>query len=368
MIEPHRAQLMLQGNLQSISPRLYPDIMYVFRTTYGCHNGGASLTDDETSVLKLSMATSREMKEKHAFVMERESLEYEVAKYEHLLSQGIARLERDINVGGDLIRGCMERLWENRSNGTRFSKSELKKYAPLLKRHKQPFDKVFASSFVSLRKVQEQIDSLENQESQAGEHLRQAIAAGLRFMHDSNMTDEAVLEAVCSINECNPILLVEAIRRNLFDSCSSFADVAALLSSFLESPVKNATYDTDAMTDEQAELDLLSVALVQQMNKSRVPEDMQTLRWELYCSMTDVVYKWITLQDKGNPNGLFEVIRPEGVYEGEFVRYMLKLNNLCKEAYNASVLLESAALANLLADHQQNIIRGFVTPQSMFVY
>jgi superfamily II RNA helicase len=126
------------------------------------------------------------------------------------------------------------------------------------------------------------------------------------------------------------------------------ADVITVLSMFL-----------DQKNEEMWSTNVTSVYLLLKSMIGINDIDEHTCQLEYF----DVVYSWLKHGDISNVYKDTQTnIKP-----GEFVRNMLKLNNICKEALKACYHLNKSRITQLLEPHQHLIVRGIVIPNSLYV-
>jgi hypothetical protein len=95
--------------------------------------------------------------------------------------------------------------------------------------------------------------------------------------------------------------------------------------------------------------------------------------WCLDEDWCDLCCLWVTeMKDTSDAIGYLsydQIIEKTGaeIYCGEFVRMMLKLNNLCKEAVKIALICNKAHIVKVLDNHHRYIIRNIVTPQSLYI-
>lgn len=180
-------------------------------------------------------------------------------------------------------------------------------------------------------------------------------------------------ETFVLLNEANPLLVVAAVLQdNVFSYASLPGEAIAILSCLVE-----YNSSVDEVYDPEKDIVPYGVyeavdevqAIANRFQKQEGSSDVVTadLDWNAYGQMIGFVYEWCSL-DAREVN--FEQLRAEynlEIYEGEFVRFMLKLNNVCKECYTVAEKLNQPYICSLLKDHQMYIVKGIVSPQSLYV-
>jgi superfamily II RNA helicase len=83
--------------------------------------------------------------------------------------------------------------------------------------------------------------------------------------------------------------------------------------------------------------------------------------WFLHAGWIDVARRWYNGED---PSAL---CADYGIYEGNFIRAMLKLSNLVEEWMNMLTYLKKTELLDRYKDVKDSIVRGIVKPQSLYL-
>lgn len=191
----------------------------------------------------------------------------------------------------------------------------------------------------------------------ANGYLREDKGCSLSEYSPDDITAKGVMAA--GINEGNCILLTEIIVEDLLDglSCSELAAVLALFLVCKETdrelnvPIK--VHDRLARINSYAEQ--FSVA---ESKFSAFHSD-----WEIHREFCDMAYWWTKT---GSIGRVYTETRSD-VQVGEFVRMMIKLNNICREALRAAKIGHKDELCMILRECQEKLIRGVVFPQSLYV-
>ena len=85
--------------------------------------------------------------------------------------------------------------------------------------------------------------------------------------------------------------------------------------------------------------------------------------WEIYEEYCDMTYVWT---QSGQINTVYGKTEST-VQMGEFVRMMIKLNNICREALKAAMVCQKDKLCMVLRECEEILIKGVVFPQSLYV-
>ena len=175
--------------------------------------------------------------------------------------------------------------------------------------------------------------------------------------------------AAAMVNEANPILVVELVVRGILLNAGSTASAITLLGTLVEysPPHTQVATPTDVVPGSLyvQVRNLRQLAATFENEAERRQLRTLGVDWQIYDSLLPLTYAWLSGE---SPN--FEQIRADNqfeLYEGEFIRYMLKLNNLCKECIEVAEATENYELCAMLRDHQELAVRSIVMPQSLYV-
>jgi superfamily II RNA helicase len=94
--------------------------------------------------------------------------------------------------------------------------------------------------------------------------------------------------------------------------------------------------------------------------------------WRTNDYLCDLARLWVLGAGSEGERGLglppmLEKLGISDLHPGEFVRMMLKLDNICKEVTSLAQICGKNHLLKTLEGHYRYIIRNIVTPQSLYV-
>lgn len=160
------------------------------------------------------------------------------------------------------------------------------------------------------------------------------------------------------INEANPIMLTELVMDGYLDDLD-VDELICVLSIFL--PSKES--DRECRAPLRVYNRLVSITrYVDTLSQQEADSPCASDRC-VYREFCDMSYYW---SKYGNIDRMYAETEST-VHIGEFVRMMIKLNNICKEVQKATETCQRDELSVKLSECQSRIIRGVVCPQSMYV-
>jgi superfamily II RNA helicase len=198
----------------------------------------------------------------------------------------------------------------------------------------------------------------------------QRITNKLRFLEDAGFRkgNELTLSGTLAteINEGHALLLptvcIMSLKKEL--SCE---DMVCLLAGFLaegEKALDSAPHLTDLGLNENV-LKLLYFAddyagellTKEQHYNCMSPESY----WFLHGGWIDIARRWF------NGDHASAICSEYGIYEGNFIRAMLKLGNLIEEWMNMLTYLHKTELLEKYKDLKNSVLKGIVKPQSLYL-
>jgi superfamily II RNA helicase len=179
--------------------------------------------------------------------------------------------------------------------------------------------------------------------------------------------DDVTIKGVLGgqINECNPIILTEMIVRGVFDDLTA-PEICALLAIFID----------DIGSDDRLSIGNVkcSMRVSQKLKEiNGIIDEIIDIEdeygidnvnygfWDLFYDYVDIAYEWAS---GGN---IQEILRSMDTYEGNFIRNMLKINNL---AHDIACLTKISGNIGILPEFekiQDLIVRDIVTVSSLYL-
>jgi len=169
------------------------------------------------------------------------------------------------------------------------------------------------------------------------------------------------------INECNPLLFTEMIIQNMFDDLDSL-EIVALLSIFIDDNHNNDNNNNNYHSIKCSEKVVQKIKQVNSICEQYINIEKQLDIdihhygfWDIYYDYVDVSYIWA---NNGSIDDVFNCI---DTYEGNFIRCMLKLNNIVHDLITLSHIAGNIQIIPKLEVIESSIIRGIVTVNSLYL-
>ncbi len=162
------------------------------------------------------------------------------------------------------------------------------------------------------------------------------------------------------INDCNRILLTEIIQKSYLSGLE-FCDIIAVLSMFIE---ERETHRQQYIPEHISNLYKNIMKLARDL---AVVEDKYGLNylgtnWEINKEFIDLGYMWA----KGGT--IKDIYNMTDMYEGNFVRNILKLRSMCKTIVKICDICQNHELAKKLEDYETKLVRDIVIPDSLCLH
>jgi len=166
------------------------------------------------------------------------------------------------------------------------------------------------------------------------------------------------------INECNELLFTEMIFNGLLDDLN-FPEICAVLMGFLN--------EKDSAGDELHISDLKITKITGSvLNKlKKMGEDLQLLEdnykiyigsdYGLYLDFIVPAYIW------ASGGTIYEVYKNTTVYDGNFVKGIMRLNNLCENVYGICKAIERFDICSKMENYKSILIRDVTMINSLYI-
>ena len=190
----------------------------------------------------------------------------------------------------------------------------------------------------------------------------------LKFNEMNNINPESVtLKGIIAskIGDCNPILLTELITGGHFDGLCE-AEIAALLSIFLDTKVEGVEEVTDMNIDNVAVPGAIKSIIKKlypiadkYLDLEAAYELYLNIDWNVYLSMMEVSYKWASGAELRDLT--------MGTFEGNFVKDMIKLTSISQTVEKIAEMLKNNELVIKMKKLQGTFMRDIVSVDSLYI-
>ena len=180
-----------------------------------------------------------------------------------------------------------------------------------------------------------------------------------------NITVKGIVAS--NIHEINPIIMTELLVNDVFADITP-QELIAILAVFLETRSINDSYEKPDISSIGLSrncvdiiyniLDTANYFGESEYNKFKL--DLGT-QYEIFDTMIPIAFDW------ANGVDFREMIRKMPIFEGNFIKDMIKINNILMEIESASEIIENIKLYQLCQEAKSLIIRDVVSIDSLYL-
>jgi superfamily II RNA helicase len=167
------------------------------------------------------------------------------------------------------------------------------------------------------------------------------------------------------INEGQPILMAKAFQEKIWKDMTQ-EDFVAFLAGFLNEGKTDEEPNPADLKISKATMDALNYVdeIAYTYQKDEEPYQMKFAKegiWNLHTSWIEPILKWVEGEQAA-------VLCSEyGLYEGNFIRSVLKVANMVEEWVSLATLTKSIELLQLLEGLKERLVRDIVRPESLYL-
>jgi superfamily II RNA helicase len=256
---------------------------------------------------------------------------------------------------------------ENRLNDTLFTLK--KKDREKLEKEKKNIDTIpfFKDNYEKFKKQKELKKILEKIDLQiwnCNNSLKDDINKMIHLLEKENYINSKKGIIAMNINECNELLFTEMISQGLLDELN-FPEIIAVLSSFIN--------EKDQDNNEKYICDLkVPIKVINTLNKINSIgtyfinlEDNHEIyiksNYNLYLDFIEPAYIW------ANGGTINEVYQYTSIYDGNFVKAIMRINNICDNLMDICKNIEKYDICSKLERFNQILIRDITSNNSLYV-
>lgn len=367
------AKDMMCGEINKIQSRFRMDYSYILKNMLAggevvTKARGLLLDTANKSLLAVQEDKRQESRQKH---LEKLRSQLETASFNlHSLS-----MEGDGKSGNESTVKQMYDQHQKFKKG--MGKSAKKHYyntiKPWIQEHQHEFneyERVLKRYEDLLSQVKIESDDCEGHNGRYEDWLSQVIDMLVEFNYlmegttidncsSQNVTMSGTIAA--HVNECNPIMLTELLTGDYLDDIGTFEQLISVLSLFLQAkPCEREILWNDNVVPAVVDRFLVDIGAFEDYEAQ---QQLWYSDWSHTEEYLDIAPMWVSGMDF---NSIIQNTESE-IYSGEFVRMMLKLNNICRECVKIAHISQNDKILELLDNHQSKIVRDIVVPQSLYM-
>jgi len=295
----------------------------------------------------------------------KESLQKQIASLEEKLAGKALPAEQLQDMA---LRASLEETFKTSTNAAK--KDAQKKLEAWRNKHQSPvYDiqwkqyKEYVEIEKSLEKEKQILESYQHHEYHVLPFL--SVLQETEFLtEEKKLTEKGILAT--EINEGHCLLLAEAYSNGICENLSG-EEIVAFLSSFLmektdsdNMPSLNSLQVPEAVVQTLEKLDSYVDTFWNAEKKCgcKSPEGF----WDLNSGWIDIVWKWLSEEVSAA-----ELCSTYEIYEGNFMRAILKMSNLVEEWTNLAIYTNNTKMLEKMEGLQQKLVRDIVIPDSLYL-
>lgn len=177
-----------------------------------------------------------------------------------------------------------------------------------------------------------------------------------------NITKKGII--LSSVYECNGILFSELITSNYLDNLD-YKELASILSLFCDSKPNDKSLeniDDEHITDNLYPIIEYIEGISADWELNLFNKKIYTnLDWKVNRYIVGAVYRWM------NNESILEIINYYDIFEGNFIKDMLKIYNIAGNVRDMALILENNKLVIEATKIIENILRDIVNAESIYI-
>ena len=232
------------------------------------------------------------------------------------------------------------------------------------------YEKFTAIKYVKsdlLKKEKELVNVKERISSQINLHCR--ILNENEFLQENNLTEKGLLAA--NIQEMHCLAMADILDDRVFETLNT-AELAAVLSIFTSVSVKDEDSIVKVEHVEAPEKVKNTIKKIKRAyNKYYDIESYHQTDfvndYDIHYNMCELVYKWCKAEDEATCHKIFEEAIYYNISRGEFVKAMLKINNIAHELEKIAELQGNMSLLEKAKSISEITLKSIATNQSLYL-
>ena len=89
--------------------------------------------------------------------------------------------------------------------------------------------------------------------------------------------------------------------------------------------------------------------------------------YEIQYDICELVNKWCLCKNQNDCNAVFKELRYWGIFLGDFIKAILKINTIANEIEKAAILLENLSLVQKMREIPQLTLKSIMTNKSLYL-
>jgi superfamily II RNA helicase len=178
----------------------------------------------------------------------------------------------------------------------------------------------------------------------------------------------AVGVAASELNECHPLLMSKLFYSACLEDLD-LCDIVGLCAAFVDvgkiddAPALESIRMSDGLRGVYVKLESIRGEL---MRAERVPSE--PAYWTLHTGLIEPLMEWISGNEGTDEVHIGALCADYGMFEGNFVKAVLKVSNIIDELISISTLANNTRLLEKLEGARARLVRSVVVPDSLYLH
>jgi superfamily II RNA helicase len=231
-----------------------------------------------------------------------------------------------------------------------------------------PNFKIFYEEYKLLNNYKRELETVNHNINWCSNSIKDNIQIIIKILQEENYVNDSKLTVkgviATGINECQELLFTEMIFRGLLDNLE-FPEIIAILSSFINEKDQNGgdRYLSDLKVSKPVisvlkELMKMSEYFINMEDKNKLYINSD---YKIYLDFIEPAYIW------ASGKSIKEVYQFTNMYDGNFVKTIMRINNICENLVDICKSIERFDLYKKMEFHTEILIRDITSINSLYV-
>lgn len=177
-----------------------------------------------------------------------------------------------------------------------------------------------------------------------------------QILQNYKLTMNGIIAA--HINDCNCFILTEMFTQKIFYNLSC-AEIVGLLAIFIDDKQEYNLSDIENNVIKKCIVNIISIIDIFNVIEQNIHYFNND--WTIHFDFVDIAHCW------ANNGNYFDICKKGNIYEGNFVKNMLKINNIVDNLIKICYIYNDVSILHILEQINPLIIRDIVLNVSLYV-
>jgi superfamily II RNA helicase len=178
------------------------------------------------------------------------------------------------------------------------------------------------------------------------------------YMDKTNITVKGLI--AMEVNECNELIFTEIIYNGLLDKLD-LTDIIGIIACFVSEREKDGEKGKNKMQmDDKILVQVKEISSklenIEYNNWITIDTD-----WMINTAFIEPAYMW------GQGESILEIYKKIDIYEGNFIKNIIKINKICENIISICKILQNDGLCKKVMQIEQILIRDIVNVESLYI-